>query len=95
MMDSTGVFRSAIATASLNIIVLHSHPSGDCSPSKRDLRLTRGLVRAGRLLEIPLLDHLVVSHKGFFSIRDEHSELFESDEHPLDQSIAAELAAGW
>jgi len=95
IMDSTGVFRSAIATASLNVIVLHNHPSGDCSPSKRDLRLTRCLAMAGQLLGIPLLDHLVVSHKGFLSIRNEHSALFESDEHPLDRGIARELAKGW
>lgn len=58
------IFRPAIAVAAHSIIVVHNHPSGDPSPSKSDLALTRRLSSAGRLLQIFLLDHVIVCDRG-------------------------------
>lgn len=54
------VFAPAIRARASSIIVVHNHPSGDASPSEADLQITRELIRAGELLGIPLVDHIVV-----------------------------------
>ena len=53
------VFRSAIVAGASAILLLHNHPSGDPGPSEADIRMTRDLIRAGQLLKIEVLDHLV------------------------------------
>jgi DNA repair protein RadC len=63
------VFRLAVKMSAANIIVGHNHPSGDSSPSPEDLILTKGLIKAGETLGIPVLDHLVVSQGNFTSLR--------------------------
>lgn len=64
------VFASAIAKRAAAIILLHNHPSGDFTPSPEDERLTWRLVEVGKLLGIPVLDHIVVSTMGYASFRD-------------------------
>jgi DNA repair protein RadC len=64
------VFAPAVQHHAAAVIVAHNHPSGDCSPSPEDKDATRRLSRAGELLGVPLLDHLVVSATGFFSFKD-------------------------
>src|SRR3989449_636410 len=54
------VFRAAIAEAAAGIIVVHNHPSGDPTPSADDRAVTRQLVEAGRVLDLPVYDHVVV-----------------------------------
>jgi DNA repair protein RadC len=51
------------------MVVIHNHPSGDPSPSAEDLRITREMSEAGRLLDIELLDHLVIGHGRWVSLR--------------------------
>ena len=63
------VFREAVRRQSAAIVVVHNHPSGDPSPSAEDLRITRELAEAGRLLDIELLDHLVIGHGRWVSLR--------------------------
>src|SRR5437879_6115283 len=58
------VFRAAIAEASAWIIVVHNHPSGDPTPSADDRAVTRQLVDAGRLLDVPVYDHVVIGGGG-------------------------------
>jgi len=53
------------------MIVVHNHPSGDPSPSPEDLSVTRNLVEAGRLLDIPVLDHVVIGRGRFVSMREQ------------------------
>ena len=69
-VHSREVFRAAIVAASAAILCLHNHPSGDVSPSSADLHTTRELVRAGRLLRIEVVDHVIVG-------ADRHSSLKE------------------
>jgi DNA repair protein RadC len=61
------VFRLAIAEAAAGIIVVHNHPSGDPTPSAEDQSVTRQLVAAGRLLDLPLYDHVIVAGDRFTS----------------------------
>ena len=65
------IFKLAIMQNAYAIIALHQHPSGDSTPSEADLKTTRSLVKAGKLLEIPLLDHLVIGHNSYFSFAEE------------------------
>ena len=63
------IFRGAIITAASAVIVMHNHPSGESSPSEADIKVTRDLIRAGQLLKMELLDHVVVGHGNFSSLR--------------------------
>ena len=64
------VFRPAILDSAYGIIVAHNHPSGDPTPSADDGRTTRALVETGNLLGIVLLDHLVIGHDTFVSMKE-------------------------
>lgn len=68
------VFKEAIRENAAAIIVAHNHPSGDPTPSADDVRVTRDLVAAGRLLDIDVIDHLVIGDpkKGYVSLRERH-----------------------
>jgi DNA repair protein RadC len=64
------VFRLAIAFGAAGIIVAHNHPSGDPTPSADDRAITRQLVDAGRLLDIPVYDHLVLGAERYVSFAE-------------------------
>ena len=61
------VFRAAIAEGAAGIVVVHNHPSGDPTPSADDRVLTRQLIDAGRLLDVPVYDHVVVGGERYVS----------------------------
>ncbi|MGH7559915.1 MAG: RadC family protein [Gemmatimonadales bacterium] len=61
------VFRAAIAEAAAGLILLHNHPSGDPTPSAEDRSVTRQLVAAGELLDLPVYDHVIVAGDRFLS----------------------------
>jgi len=64
------VFRAAIAEAAAGIIVVHNHPSGDPTPSADDRAVTRQLVDAGRLLDVPVYDHVIVGGDRYVSFAE-------------------------
>ena len=64
------IFRPAIETPAAALIVAHNHPSGDVSPSPEDVHVTRQIVKAGQLLDISVLDHLVISQHGYTSLKE-------------------------
>lgn len=64
------LFRDAIRGNCAAIIVAHNHPSGDPSPSPEDVAITKDIVNAGRLLSIEVLDHLVIGHNRFVSLKE-------------------------
>jgi DNA repair protein RadC len=64
------VFRPAVRDAAAAMILVHNHPSGDPAPSPEDREVTTRLVRAGELMGIPVLDHVVVAEQGFTSLRE-------------------------
>ncbi len=64
------VFAPALREAAAAILVVHNHPSGDPRPSREDHEVTRRLTRAGEILGVPLLDHVIVADRGFVSFAD-------------------------
>jgi DNA repair protein RadC len=70
-------FRRAIVEGSYSIIVAHNHPSGEVTPSEADIRLTQTLIKAGELLLIPLLDHIIFTamDETFFSFKENKTHL--------------------
>ncbi len=65
------VFREAITRGCAAIVVAHNHPSGDARPSPEDVEVTRALVAAGELLDLPVLDHVIITHGGWTSLREQ------------------------
>ena len=66
------VFRAAVESGACAIVLAHNHPSGDCTPSAEDLRITRQLVEAGKILDIEVLDHVIIGRgeRPFLSLRE-------------------------
>jgi DNA repair protein RadC len=70
------VFKPAIAANAAAIILLHNHPSGEATPSEADIKVTRDLIRAGQLLKIEVLDHIILGRatqerpKDYMSLRE-------------------------
>ena len=69
--DPKVIFQVAIKSNACSIILAHNHPSGNLKPSEADIQLTRKLKEAGVLLDLPVLDHLIVSSEGYYSFADE------------------------
>ena len=64
------LFQRAILANAASIIVCHNHPSGDPTPSPEDIALTRKLVEAGQLLDIPILDHVILGYGKYSSFKE-------------------------
>ncbi|MFY7843240.1 MAG: RadC family protein [Rhabdochlamydiaceae bacterium] len=65
------IFHPVVKAHAHSFILVHNHPSGDCSPSKADVELTLALIKASQVMGVKLEDHLIVSNKGYFSLKDE------------------------
>ena len=72
VVDPKIVFSSALQNLASSIIMVHNHPSGNLKPSQSDLKLTKKMVEAGALLEIPVIDHIIFSDQSYFSFADEN-----------------------
>jgi len=72
------IFKSGIRHNAAALIIVHNHPSGDPSPSPEDVNLTRMLIEAGKMLELPILDHIVVGTHGTASIKMLHPTLWST-----------------
>ncbi|MDB6019613.1 MAG: hypothetical protein JWR19_4102 [Pedosphaera sp.] len=64
------VFRTAIIAASSAVVLMHNHPSGEPTPSEADVKTTRDLIRAGQILKIEVLDHVIVGNPNHCSLRE-------------------------
>jgi DNA repair protein RadC len=64
------VFREAIAESAAAVVLVHNHPSGDPTPSADDLRVTADLVAAGRVVDIPVFDHVIIGRRGYVSLAE-------------------------
>lgn len=71
IIDTKIVLRRALEHNASAIIVAHNHPSGNLRPSQADLNITRQIKAAGEIFDIQLLDHLIVSFRGYYSFADE------------------------
>ncbi|MDD5677072.1 MAG: DNA repair protein RadC [Kiritimatiellae bacterium] len=70
------IFRQAVAENAAAVVLVHNHPSGDPTPSAEDIRITRQIVEAGRILGIQVTDHVIIgreseSSRGFLSMREQ------------------------
>lgn len=63
------IFREAVREGAVGLIVAHNHPSGDPDPSTEDIEITAKLVAAGKLLEIPVLDHIIIGERRWVSLK--------------------------
>jgi DNA repair protein RadC len=70
IVEPRAVFQRAILENAAAVICLHNHPSGNLEPSREDIRITRQLAEAGRLMGIPLHDHLIIAGRGFTSLAE-------------------------
>ena len=64
------VFQAAIRFAAASMILFHNHPSRDPSPSREDIAVTQRLVKAGRIMDIPVLDHIILGENRFLSLKE-------------------------
>jgi len=71
VVDSKVVFKVALEYLAQSVILVHNHPSGNLRPSDQDKRLTQRLVKIGRELDLPVLDHLIFTDSGYYSFADE------------------------
>ena len=71
VMDTKIIFQIALNCNASGIILSHNHPSGETKPSDTDIRLTKQIQQAGKLLEIKVLDHIILTEDSFYSLADE------------------------
>jgi DNA repair protein RadC len=72
VVDAKVIFTIALNAVGHSIILAHNHPSGNLQPSEQDIKLTKDLVQGGNILGIRVLDHLILTDKGYLSMADEH-----------------------
>ena len=71
VVDAKLIFKTALDHLASSIILVHNHPSGNLEPSESDKQLTKQLTEAGEYLNVKVLDHLIISYKGYYSFADE------------------------
>lgn len=71
VVDIRLIYATALVSASTGIIISHNHPANGLKPSQADMELTQKIKEAGKLLEIKLVDHLIITKTGYFSFADE------------------------
>ena len=64
------LFREALRENCPALIVVHNHPSGDPTPSSEDIKITEQIVKAGKLLDIEVLDHIIIGRQGYISLKE-------------------------
>jgi DNA repair protein RadC len=69
--DPKIIFAAAIKANACGIIISHNHPSGNLAPSQHDIDLTRKVKEGGKLLEVQLLDHVIITTESYYSFADE------------------------
>ena len=70
--DGKLIFKKALETTASAIILCHNHPSGNLTPSKSDIDLTSKLIGFGKMIDMPILDHLIITDSNYFSFADEN-----------------------
>ncbi len=71
IVDTKVVFQTALKSNASSIILCHNHPSGNLKPSEADQKITKSLKEAGKIMDIVLIDHLIITDEGYFSFADE------------------------
>ena len=71
VLDPKLIFGVALKSSATGIIVSHNHPSGNLKPSPDDIKITKRLVDGGKILDLPVLDHIIITTDGYLSFADE------------------------
>ncbi len=71
VIDVRLILKSAIDNLASSIILIHNHPSGNVQPSDADISITKKMKEAGKVMDIPVLDHIIVTESGYYSFADE------------------------
>jgi len=71
IVDVRLIFAATLKASATNIILAHNHPSGNLQPSQQDILLTNKTIQAGKLLDIKVADHVILSTEGYYSFADE------------------------
>lgn len=71
VVDIRLLFAAVLKSLSCSVILIHNHPSGNLKPSEADIRITNKIKEAGKLLDIQILDHLIITEDEYFSLSDE------------------------
>ena len=71
VVDTKIIFKAAIENYASSIIICHNHPSGNLKPSEADVKITKTIRDAGKIMDIPLLDHVIITDEAFYSFADE------------------------
>jgi len=71
VVDAKVVFQIALMSNTSSLILCHNHPSGNIQPSIPDIELTKKLIKAGKLLDLPILDHIIITAESHYSLADE------------------------
>lgn len=70
-IDMDGIEEVIIRTNASAVILSHNHPSGQLKPSEADISITKKIIEAGKLVDITVLDHVILTSEGFYSFKDE------------------------
>jgi DNA repair protein RadC len=84
LVSPRSIFLEALKAHAVNVILLHNHPSGDPTPSRTDRELTHRLYGLCKMMEIPLLDHIIIGDQKYYSFQENHS--LDSEEKILSAS---------
>jgi DNA repair protein RadC len=71
VVDTKIIFKTAVEHYACSLIICHNHPSGNLKPSDADIRITKSIKEAGKIMEIPLVDHLIITDSSYYSFADE------------------------
>ncbi len=71
VVDTKMIFKSGVENLASSIIICHNHPSGNLKPSDADIRITKNIKEAGRVMDIQLFDHVIITESGYYSFNDE------------------------
>ena len=80
------IFKSSILSNAASVVLVHNHPSGDCTPSKLDIQVTKRLAACGQLIGIPVLDHIIIGSSTYLSMREE--KMFPDMDKVLSELVA-------
>ena len=69
--DPKVIFKMALDNHAAALILVHNHPSGNLRPSEEDVKITKKLIGAGRMLDLPVLDHVIITNESYTSMADE------------------------
>ncbi len=69
-MSAREIFYAAVQQMAASVIAVHNHPSGDSTPSREDKAATKTLIQAGKILNIPVLDHIIIGKNGYYSFKE-------------------------